>query len=339
MARHKHMVHEQSFRALLLWLGWAATAIAVYFILYLDTNLWQFMKQDPSRITWVIMGLFLMGLAISFALTISITNEAIQAVRLGNIAKQTSLPGINPEDDRHAVQRFFIALKEVLSKNGQPDIESLIEVELADYHRKSHAVEVIGNLLITLGLIGTVIGLTLTLSGLTTSLDALGEDQQRLLSGLRRAMGGMGTAFYTTLLGSILGGVILRVFALITDGGIQNLSDTLKKICMVYCASDCKPTMERDIRALNHEIEHLGANVATLRQAIDETTAAMQQFHKEAKQLNQINDSEDRNKTLRDAVVLQMYYTDLLKKEIQMINKVNRSWWGRLRRALRAGRH
>ncbi len=333
----KRLVHEQSYRALILWLGWAGTAIAVYFLLYLDTNLWDFIRQDQSRITWVIMGLFGMGVAVSFALTISITNEASEAVRLGNIAKKDSLPGINPDDNEHAVQRFFLALKEVLSKNAQPDIEALIDVELADYHRKSHVVEVIGNLLITLGLIGTVIGLTLTLAGLTSSLEALGEDQQRLLSGLRKAMGGMGTAFYTTLLGSVLGGVILRVFALITDGGIHNLSDTLKKICMVYCASDCKPTMERDIRALNAEIEHLGVNVQTLRNALHDTKIAMQQFREEATHLNQLNDTEDRNKTLRDSVVLQMYYTDLLKKEIQMINRINRSWWGRLRRALRGG--
>ncbi len=335
MTRRRQLVYEQIYRTILLWLGWASTAIAIYFLLYLDTDVWQYIKDDQSKITWVIIGMFLMGLLISLHLTLSITNEAMQAVKFGDIAKKESLHGVDPDDDLHAIQRFFISLKGIIEKNATPDIESLIEVELADYRRKSHVVEVMGNLLITLGLIGTVIGLTLTLTGLTTSLDALGRDQNRLIEGLRHAMGGMGTAFYTTLLGSVLGGILLRVFALITDGGIDNLSDILKKICMVYCASDIKPTFERDMRVLNAEIERLGANVRVLREALSDTRTAMHEFHEEAKKLNQLNDVDDREKTLRDSVVLQMYYSDLLKQEIRMVNKINRSWWGRLRRALR----
>ncbi len=335
MARRRQLAQERTFRTILLWLGWASTAIAIYFLLYLDTDVWEYIKQDQSKITWVIIGMFGLGLLISLHLTLSITNEAMQAVRFGDIAKKESLQGVNPQDNLHASERFFISLKDILDKNAMPDIESLIEMELADYRRKSHVVEVMGNLLITLGLIGTVIGLTLTLTGLTTSLDALGHDQNRLIEGLRRAMSGMGTAFYTTLLGSVLGGILLRVFALITDGGIDNLSDILKKTCMVYCASDIKPSFEKDIRVLNAEIERLGANVRVLREAFDDTKAAMHEFHDEAKRLNQLNDTDEREKTLRDSVVLQMYYSDLLKQEIRMVNKINRSWWGRLRRALR----
>jgi len=335
MAQRRQLVHEQTYRTILLWLGWASTAIAIYFFLYLDTDIWGYIKQDQSKITWVIIIMFAVGIAISLSLTLSITNEAMQAVKFGDIAKTESLHGVKPQNDRHAIQRFFLSLKDILEKNAQPDIESLIDVELADYHRKSHVVEVMGNLLITLGLIGTVIGLTLTLTGLTTSLDALGHDQSRLIDGLRRAMSGMGTAFYTTLLGSVLGGILLRVFALITDGGIDNLSDIVKKICMVYCASDIKPSFERDMRVLNTEIERFGANVKILRAALNDTKVAMHEFHDEAKKLNQLNDEDDREKTLRDSVVLQMYYSDLLKNEMRMINKINRSWWGKLRRALR----
>ena len=77
MAQRRQLVHEQTYRTTLLWLGWASTAIAIYFFLYLDTDIWSYIKQDQSKITWVIMIMFVLGVAISLSLTLSITNEAV----------------------------------------------------------------------------------------------------------------------------------------------------------------------------------------------------------------------------------------------------------------------
>ena len=132
-----------------LWLIWAAAAVAVHFALYLDPNLWAYIKNDQSKITWVTYGLFLVAVLVSFSLVMNITNEAVHANKLSWIAMEKGLAGITPVNPRRAVERFFMAIKEVVSKNNQPDIESLLEIELAPYHRTSHAVEVIGNLLIT----------------------------------------------------------------------------------------------------------------------------------------------------------------------------------------------
>lgn len=314
---------------------WAIAAIAVYFSLYLDLNLWQQLKDDQSRITWIIVGLFVVGVAISFSLAVSVTNEAIRTAQLSSIARKSGLQGIETPHPDRAVERFFFSLKDILNKNSQPDIEVLQDIEFSSYYRTCHGVEVIGNILITLGLIGTVIGLTLTLSGLSSSLDALGQDQQRLISGLRRAMGGMGTAFYTTLLGSVLGGVLLRVFALITDQGIDSLTDMVKKICIVYCVADIKPTLDRDLRHLNADITQLGDNVRMLHDAMNESRTAIANFRQEAMLLSKLSEDDQTNATLRDSVVLQHYYADLLREEIRVMNKLNRSWWGRLRKAMR----
>lgn len=330
-------MQEKAYRTLLLWLVWASTALGVYLALYIDTSLWEFMKRDPSKVTWLIMGLFIMGVIISFILTMMITQEAVQSAYLGNIARQKGLHGLNLKSQRRAVERFFESVKEVLKANGALDVETLLNVELASYYRTSRAVELIGNLLITLGLIGTVLGLTLTLAGLNTSLDALGNDQDRLLSGLRRAMGGMGTAFYTTLLGSVLGGVLLRVFALITEHGVEGLADGMKKICLVYCSADTRPSVERDVRILGTELESLGKSAKVVEAALNDSLAAMSNFRDEAMRLKELGVTDDGEKlSLRDAVVLQQYYADLLQGEIKLMNKVNRSWWARLRRALRS---
>src|SRR3569832_1735084 len=192
--KNKLMIQERAFRTMFLWLIWAAAAIAVHFALYLDPNLWAYIKQDQSKITWVTYGLFIIGVLMSFSLVLKITAEAIHASKLGKTAMKFSLAGINPENPASAVERFFLSLKEVIRKNEQPDVEALLDMEMGPYHRTSHAVVIIGNLLITLGLFGTVVGLLLSLVGLSFSLFALGHDLERLLAGLTRAFGGGGAA-------------------------------------------------------------------------------------------------------------------------------------------------
>jgi MotA/TolQ/ExbB proton channel family len=331
----KLMLHEQAARTMLLWLFWAAAAVAAHVALFLDPSLWAYIKHDPSKITWVTYGLFFIAIFMSFALVIKLGGESDHAAKLGVIAMDNGLLGVSPTNSRRAVERFFLSLKEVVTNNDQPDIEALLNIELAPFYRASNAVEVIGNLLITLGLIGTVVGLTMTLAGLTTTLDALGHDQERLLLGLRSAMGGMGTAFYTTLLGSVLGGVLLRVFSLITEHGIDALAESLRKICMVHCSADTKPSFERELHFFNTEIDALGTNVQKLQAAMTESRQAIVAFREEAVRLHRLGDDEVKKETLRDSIVLQHYYSDLLKQEIRTLNKLNRSWWYRLKEALR----
>lgn len=331
----KMIIQEKSFRTMFLWLIWAAVAVTVHFSMYFDLNLWEYIKHDQSKVTWITYGLFFLGLALSFGLMVRVIAESILATRLGYLASENGLSQLPIARTSKAVERFFLSLKEIALRNDQADIEALLDVELAPYRRISHAVDVFGNLLITLGLIGTVVGLIAILAGLTTSMDALGHDQDRLLNGIRHAMNGMGTSFYATLLGSVLGGLLLRVFVLINDHGIDELSENLKKICMVYCSADTKPGLDRELRFFNQEVAALGENVKRLKVAFNETKESLSAFKEHALELHRLGDDQDRKETLRDSVVLQQYYTDLLKEEIRVMTKLNRSWWARLKRALR----
>jgi len=328
------IIQEKAFRTMLLWLVWAAVALAVHLSMYYDLNLWEYIKQDQSKITWVTYGLFVLGIVMSFGLMVRVINESTLATKLGYIAREKGLIEVPIDSTAKAVERFFLSVKELAIKNEQPDIEALLDVELAPYRRLSHAVDVFGNLLITLGLIGTVVGLITILAGLTTSMDALGHDQERLMTGIRHAMGGMGTSFYATLLGSVLGGLLLRVFVLINEHGIEELSENLKKICMVYCSSDCKPGLERELRFFNIEISTLGENVTLLQAALNETKDTLAAFKEQVRELHELGNDEYGKQTLRDAVRLQDHYTSLLKEEVRVISKINRSWWARLKRAL-----
>ncbi len=325
-------MNQKPLRTLLLWTVWAATCILAYVSMYNDTQVWEFVRHDPSKITWLILVLFLLGVGGSFFLTVLITLETFTAFHVEEAVKGQGLAGLGDRTYKRAVGRFFSALQAALDVNGQINAEALLNTELAAYQRISHTVEVIGNLLITLGLIGTVAGLTLTLTGLTSSLDALGHDQELLLSGLRKAMAGMGTAFYTTLLGAVLGGVLLRVFSQITDHGVESLFDRLMRICLVYCSADMQPSLERDMRFLNSELESLGRRIKVLQVAFGESGKAMADFRGEVSSLKEI--SREENEEMLNSIRYHKHYCEVLREELKHMRAINKPWWVRLRNAI-----
>jgi len=323
---------QRGYRALVLWIVWSAAAIVIYASMYQDTDVWHFVKNDPSRITWGIIALFGVGILTSFALTILLTLESIKVDLLEVIAKRQGWMGIEDSKKKLCVASFFHSLKSILNNGGELDIEALVDVEFAIYRRTAHALEVIGNLLITLGLVGTVVGLTLTLTGLTSSLEALGQDQEQLLRGLRGAMGGMGTAFYTTLLGSVLGGVLLRVYGHIDENGVDSLENALTRICLVYCSADLKPSTERDVRILNQEIVQLAQNVEGLKKSLSESTAIIADY---AREIRDLNGKENAAHSLENLIKLRKQYLDTLREEFQLKRMNRGAWWKVFKKSFR----
>ena len=301
---------QRGYRALVLWIVWTAAAIIIYLGLYQDSNFFEFIRNDRSRITWVILGLFCAGVIGSFVLTLILTLESTKVDRLELVAKTLGLMGIESEGKRLCVASFFNSLRTIIAHRGDLDLDSLVDVEFSVYRRAAHGLEIIGNLLITLGLIGTVVGLTLTLTGLTGSLEALGHDQDQLLSGLRLAMSGMGTAFYTTLLGAVLGGILLRVYAHIDEHGVESLENALTRICLVYCAADLRPSAEREAKLLENEIGVLNTAVQQLHNTLAHSRQAMSDFIAEIENLRK---AEGEDALLEKTLRLRQRYLEMLR--------------------------
>lgn len=323
---------QRGYRALVLWIAWSAVAIVIYASMYQDTDVWKFVQDDPSRITWGIIALFAMGVITSLALTILLTLESVKVDILEAIAKTKGWLGIEDSSKGLCVANFFDSLKTVIRNNGELNIEALVDVEFAVYRRTAHALEVIGNLLITLGLVGTVVGLTLTLTGLTSSLEALGQDQEQLLRGLRGAMGGMGTAFYTTLLGSVLGGVLLRVYGHIDENGVDSLENALTRICLVYCAADFKPSTERDVRVLNQEIDTLTQRIEYLKKVLNESKTVVADFSQE---LAELHKRDNNPHSMEETIKLRKEYLDTLRHEFQLRRMNRGAWWKVFKKSFR----
>lgn len=317
------------YKNLILWLTWAATGLLTYFTLYSDTQVWSYMESDSSHITGIIVAMFLAGVLGSFALCLRITKEMRRAFYLGRQAEQGGLAAVVANAPARAVDRFFRALQATVKRDGNSDVEMLLRSALSTYDRGSHAVEVAGNLLVTLGLIGTVAGLTVTLAGLTGSLNGLGNDQEQLLQGLKQAMGGMSTAFYTTLLGAVMGGVMLRVFSLITRHGIESLHDDLATCCLVYCSAEYKESLARDARVLNDELRTLDMQMKSLEGSFGGSSRAFSGFRDEVVRFTR-GDSEGEGQSLQLAIKQHQEYCNTLREEMRLIYLLNRPWYMKL---------
>lgn len=326
-------MNQRPLKTLFIWTIWAATALICYLTLYRGNDIWVFVERDASRISWLILGLFGFGVVASFLLSLSITLEAIVAQRVDETVAGKGLKALGGLGRKRRVARFFEDLKLTTeTNNATPDVETLLTSELGIYQRFSHTLDVIGTLLITLALVGTVVGLTMVLTGLTGSLNALGYDQEMMLSGLRKAMSGMGTAFYTTLLGIVLGGVLLRVFAQITEHGVSSVYDNVMRTCMVHCAADLQPSAQRDLHFLDSQVEALSIRVKALQLAFKASKEAMSDFREEAIQLREVSRQE--NAILLENLRMHRHNVEMMRDEVKEMKRLNKPWWVRLREAL-----
>lgn len=331
---HNDSMNQKPFRTLLIWVIWASTSLIVYLALYSGSNVWDFIAHDPSRVTWIIIAFFLIAVIASFTLTVMLTFEWQRAYATHEIAARDGLAKIECPSLRRSIDRFYRALQTTVDIDGSPDVEALLTLELAGFRRIGHSIDVAGNLMITLGLVGTVMGLTMTLTGLEGSLQALGHDQELLLSGLRHAMSGMGTAFYTTLLGAVLGGILLRVCAHITEQSVEGLYDFVTKTCLVYCSAEYKPSLQRDLRFVNTELSALQGNARHIKEALLSSKDAMEVFYAEVRRFNSRRDEND-EESLESAIARHRRYCDVLREEVLLLHAVNTSWWARVKSLIR----
>ncbi len=284
---HQRAADQRALNTFALWMAWAISSMTVFVMMYRQANVLTFIQHDHTRITWIILGMFILGVAVSFVQAMKLTGEWFRAYRIESMVKGKGLAAVNVRKSRHVVDRFIAALRLISEQNGRLDVESLIDVEFSAQHRLSQFVSLLGNLMITLGLIGTVLGMTITMNGLHGALGEIGINQDLLIDGLRSAMDGMGVAFYTTLMGAVLGGILLRVFSWITDSSVNGLQDLMLRTCIVYASADLEPSDDRDIRALDASVERLQQRVALLNTAMQASREEMKGLREEAARMHQ----------------------------------------------------
>lgn len=167
---------------------------------------------------------------------VHLTNQQIShLVDLNDVT--TFLSANDPSLFREHVKGLY----EMCRRDSEVNQDNLVVLLQSRLHARTRLTDVCSRLLVTLGLIGTIIGLIAAASGLGLVMDSVRADKNKLLSGLQGAFGGMGTAFFTTLLGALFGSVALRLLGNVVDSHADNLVAGIAELAEVYIA----PTLRR----------------------------------------------------------------------------------------------
>ena len=153
-------------------------------------------ESDASYLSLVMAALFIIFWAISGYQTVTVNREIVRF-------ETNSSEGI-----------AFVYFEKLRIKSQKLAGRTLDQSMLASALRVRLMMPIqilhyVANMLILLGLIGTVIGFVIAVAGLGDSL-AGGENLQRVQGVLGQIVNGMGVALFTTLVGAILGGLWLQ---------------------------------------------------------------------------------------------------------------------------------
>jgi MotA/TolQ/ExbB proton channel family len=152
----------------------------------------------------------------------------------------TELPGPHPDFPDGCVAEHVRHLQkkaEISNGHGRLDQGLLLDAFEADLRQGQEFGWFVADLLLSLGLLGTVIGFILML-GPISGLDA--TDESAIKGALAAMSGGMAVALYTTLAG-LVGGMLLKVQGFLLDGAVQELLGRTTRLTEVFVL----PAIER----------------------------------------------------------------------------------------------
>lgn len=173
-------------------------------------------QADNTGMSAVIAAVFAAGLVISFLAARQLHAE--WGV-LNKISKTHTLPRSKKGNDLAAV---FAKLADFKEKGEKVDIHAVIDTYHSKHNSRARSVSILAALVVSMGLLGTVVGLIMSISGLGSMVENIGLSRVTMMEALKTTVAGMGTAFYTTFFGA-LGGLILRAVAVTQLNALSEL--------------------------------------------------------------------------------------------------------------------
>lgn len=191
------------------------------------------MFEDGTGLVLVIMGVFVLSLI----LLSHVQKEIVRQMGLlSSQAKQLYLysqVSVFLQDACDSLFRSHVGNLACMAGSGKAVVQNnLIEIIGAKYDSKLRIVNLLSGIIITLGLIGTILGMLNAVGGLDGLMGAMGN-QDGVKNTIGGVLGGVSTAFYTTLVGSVLGSVILRLLGAYVVETKNSLIRKISEICEV----------------------------------------------------------------------------------------------------------
>jgi len=185
-------------------------AFSLLAVAYSQGYVAKIIEADQTYLSVVIFIVFLVGLGLCTH-KIWQTNSEIDALN--------SDEGVNSPTVAHLVSAISSEKAETRS-----NLSGSMRLRVA--HRIS-VVRHLGNTLVLLGLIGTVLGFIIALSGVDPEKAA---DVNSIAPMVSTLIQGMSTALYTTLIGSILNVWLMANYQLLTGGTVQLISSLQERV-------------------------------------------------------------------------------------------------------------
>jgi hypothetical protein len=179
---------------------------------------------DSSFLTALIFALFGVGLVLNYLGVRRLRVEYVCAAAcVEQLETSTGLETVLSGLPAGVFHKHIQDLGHIAQYDSDFSQDTLITLLYSRLMAGSKIVEILSSVLVTIGLIGTVLGLIEMTNGLSGAMQALGGDNSSLLDGMRATMAGLGTAFYTTLAGALLGSVALRILNNVYTSNVDHL--------------------------------------------------------------------------------------------------------------------
>ncbi len=180
-----------------------ALGLVFVIVIYSQGYLNKAIKGDVTNVVVLIIFLFLIGLTLASIKAFWISRELNQAYSL--------------QTKNKSMLNEYLKKAKKLDASSRANLVSSIKINISVK---------ISNILVILGLIGTVIGFIIALSGVDGSVSSNPEEVSKMVASLVK---GMSVALYTTLAGSILS-VWLNICYQILSNGANRLTSRIIEV-------------------------------------------------------------------------------------------------------------
>ncbi|VGO16697.1 hypothetical protein PDESU_05288 [Pontiella desulfatans] len=221
-------------------------------------------EADGTGMSFVIAAFFGAGLLLSFRAAKQLHSE--WGV-LAKISESNSIPESKGNKDLASV---FQRLQEYKEKGETVDVYTAIDTYHSKHNSRVRVVTIMAGLIISMGLLGTVVGLIMSISGLGSMVENIGLSRTTMMEALKATVSGMGTAFYTTFFGA-MGGLILRAVAV---SQLNSLSELCAEAAE-YAGSHLVAKLESKEEELNQQVSKVIDSFGAMQKEIESITVKL----------------------------------------------------------------
>ncbi len=189
---------------------------------------------------------------------VHLDQEFVEARNIINSIRENK--GLNEVVDNLSHSGLFVghirSLEKISQVHHKVEQDNLLENMHTMLRFRIRDVNIFASILVTLGLVGTIVGLIIMMEDLTLAIQNIKQDSGGLLQSLLGAEGplaGLGLAFYTTLLGSLCGGIILRILASVMDSQITKYVAYVLEMTEIYILPALRKNAENSSKEGSNE--------------------------------------------------------------------------------------